>query len=201
MSRAEAFKSNVSGRRSFFYVTYGICRRACPSAFAASNRCAPLGSRTICGNAVAAWVARVDETAVRFTQNVGILLRRIGFAAAKAALERDGFVYRYVAGMDNFLDSADAKPRDAVHIVFAGGKVRTHEALPYPDVADSEQADQFRILSLGALVQIKLTAFRDKDRVHLRDLLDVELIDDSWVTRYRPDLASRLKQLIDNPSG
>lgn len=153
------------------------------------------------GNAVAAWVTRVDETAVRFTQNVGILLRRIGFAAAKAALERDGFVYRYVAGMDDFLDSADAKARDAVHIVFAGGKVRTHEALPYPDVADSEQADQFRILSLGALVQIKLTAFRDKDRVHLRDLLDAGLIDDSWVTRYPAELASRLQQLIDNPSG
>jgi hypothetical protein len=47
-------------------------------------------------------------------------------------------------------------------------------------VDDSEAADDYRILTLRALVQIKLTAFRDKDRTHLRDLLDVGLIDAVW---------------------
>ena len=37
-------------------------------------------------------------------------------------------------------DRPDAKPRDAVHIVFANEKVRPQEPLPNPDVAESEQA-------------------------------------------------------------
>src|SRR5213595_2362149 len=44
------------------------------------------------GNAVAAWVSRVDETAVRNTQDVDILLRRTDLPSAKAALAKAGFV-------------------------------------------------------------------------------------------------------------
>ena len=39
------------------------------------------------GNAVAAWVSRVDEAAVRNTQDVDIVLRRTDLLAARAALE------------------------------------------------------------------------------------------------------------------
>jgi hypothetical protein len=39
------------------------------------------------GNAVAAWVSRVDRAAVRNTQDVDILVRRADFYAVKAALE------------------------------------------------------------------------------------------------------------------
>ncbi len=152
------------------------------------------------GNAVAAWVTRADVAAVRNTQDVDILLRRTDLSAARTALEQDGFVYRHVAGMDMFLDEEN-KARAAVHIIFAGEKVRPHEALPNPDVTEIEQADNYKILDLQALVQIKLTAFRDKDRTHLRDLLDVGLIDASWVSRYPPELAQRLQMLIDDPDG
>ena len=48
---------------------------------------------------------------------------------------------------------------------------------------------------------MKLTAFRDKDRMHLRDMIDVELVDESWCGRLLPELAARLKELIDNPNG
>jgi hypothetical protein len=57
------------------------------------------------------------------------------------------------------------------------------------------------VLDLGALVRIKLTAFRDKDKTHLRDLIDVGLIDGSWCQKYPPDLADRLQSLIDTPGG
>ena len=46
---------------------------------------------------------------------------------------------------------------------------------------------------------MKLTAFRDKDRVHLRDMLDVGLIDASWLARLPASLAERLQELIDHP--
>src|SRR5438067_4328157 len=76
------------------------------------------------GNAVAAWVSRVDETAVRNTRDVDIVLRRSDLPAARSALEQAGFVYRQAAGVDMFIDGPKAKARDAVHLVFAGEKVR-----------------------------------------------------------------------------
>src|SRR6266513_6256609 len=69
------------------------------------------------GNAVAAWVSRVDESAVRNTRGVSILIRRTDFAQIRTALEQAGFVYRQVSAlgrrgrMDLFLDSAEAKAR------------------------------------------------------------------------------------------
>jgi hypothetical protein len=153
------------------------------------------------GNAVAAWVTRVDKAAVRFTQDVDVLVRRADFAAVRKALEAAGFVYRHAGGIDAFLDGPNAKPRDAVHIRFANEKVRPHEPVANPDVAESEEGDAFRVLSLEPLVRIKLTAFRDKDRTHLRDMIDVGLIDAGWLTRLPPVLAERLKQLLDTPGG
>jgi hypothetical protein len=153
------------------------------------------------GHAVAAWVARVDESATRNTRDVDVLIRRADLEAAKKALEKAGFLYRHSAGMNLFLDGPEAKARDAVHIVFAGEKVCPHEPLPNPDVAESEMADRFRVLSLPALVRLKLTAFRDKDRTHLRDLLEVGLIDAGWTARLPPELAARLQTLIDTPEG
>lgn len=153
------------------------------------------------GNAVAAWVARYDEAAVRNTQDVDILLRREDLPAATATLSRAGFVYRHAAGMDMFLDGAEAKARDAVHIVFAGEKVRADYVEPAPDVSEAEQADQFRILGLESLVRMKLTSFRDKDRTHLRDLIDVGIIDASWTNRFSEELGRRLRQILDHPEG
>ena len=153
------------------------------------------------GNAVAAWVSRVDESAVRNTQDVDIVLRRTDFAAARKALEQAGFVYRHAAGMDMFLDGPNAKARDAVHVVFAMEKVRPDYVMPAPDVSESEDADTFRLLSLDALVRMKLTSFRDRDRVHVRDLMAVGLVNDGWLDRVAVPLRSRLRELLDNPDG
>jgi hypothetical protein len=153
------------------------------------------------GNAVAAWVSRVDETAVRNTQDVDIILRRSDLSTARDALQNAGFVYRHVAGVDLFLDGPEAKARDAVHVVFASEKVRPEYVEPVPDVSESEEGDRFRLLSLDALLRMKLTSFRDKDRVHLRDLIDVGLVDRTWIDRVAPALGVRLRELLDNPDG
>ena len=153
------------------------------------------------GNAVAAWVTTVDEAAVRNTRDVDVLLRRADLERAKAALSVAGFVHRRVAGVDLFLDGESASPRDAVHVVFASEFVREGEPLPNPDVTDSHDTGQFRILSLEALVKIKLTAFRDKDRTHVRDMIEVGLIDATWLERLPKELASRLQSILDDPNG
>lgn len=153
------------------------------------------------GNAVRAWVAQADEAAVRTTRDVDILLRRSDWPRAVAAMERAGFVYRHVKSIDMFLDGPGAKARDAVHVLFAGEKVRPDDPVPAPDVSEAEDIQNHRTLRLDALVRMKLTAFRRKDQMHLLDMIDVELIDESWCARLPNELAARLKELIDNPNG
>lgn len=153
------------------------------------------------GNAVAAWVSEVDEAAVRNTQDVDILLRRSDLDRAKEALAKAGFIYRHSAGIDMFLDGPGAKARDAVHVVFAGEKVRREYAFPAPNVEESKATPTCQVLGLEALVRMKLTSFRDKDRTHVRDFIDVGLVDKTWVNRLPPELGSRLQELLDNPEG
>ena len=153
------------------------------------------------GNAVAAWVARVDRAAVRNTQDVDILLRRADFEAAKLALESEGFVYCKVLEVDCFLDGPDASPRDAVHIVFANEKVKPKDLEVTADVSEIEKSDDYDILKLESLIRMKLTSFRDKDRVHLRDMISIGLIDTSWPDRFQSELGDRLKTLLDDPNG
>ncbi len=153
------------------------------------------------GNAVAAWVATVDEAAVRNTQDVDIMIRREDFDRARAALEGAGFVYRRAAGLDIFLDSAAASPRQGVHLVFAGEFVKPGEPAPNPGVEESTDMGSFRALNLDALVRIKLTAYRRKDQVHLLDMIDVGLLDQTWTAKLPPVLAERLQTLLDSPEG
>ena len=54
---------------------------------------AGLAYAVVGGNAVAAWVAKVDEGSVRNTRDVDILLRRSDLPAAVVAMEAAGFVY------------------------------------------------------------------------------------------------------------
>jgi len=138
---------------------------------------------------------------VRNTRDVDVLLRRGEFDAARAALEAAGFVYRHAKSVDAFLDGPDAKVRDAVHIVFANEKVRDDQPEPNPDVTEAEAGDPFRVLSLDALARIKLSAFRDKDRTHLRDMIELGLIGSDTVAGLPPVLADRLRQLLDDPDG
>jgi hypothetical protein len=153
------------------------------------------------GNAVAEWVGRIDKGAVRFTKDVDILIRRSDLPAVIEVMKNAGFIFQSTLNVDMFLDGPDANPREAVHVTYANEKVCDNDLAPAPDVSDSELATDFSVLSLEALVRTKLTSYRDKDRTHLRDMLDVAAIDASWCQRFTPDLANRLQALIDNPNG
>jgi hypothetical protein len=153
------------------------------------------------GNAVAAWVSRVDRAAVRNTQDVDVLVRRSDFEAVKTALESVGFVYAQMMDVTCFIDGAGGNPRDAVHLLFAGEKVRESYPLPTADVTERERADDYHVVALDALVRMKLNSFRDKDRMHLRDLIDLGLVDASWLPKCVPEHAARLQQLLDDPDG
>ena len=153
------------------------------------------------GNAVQHWVSQVDESVVRNTRDVDIILNEGDMEKAISALSAAGFIYRRSSGVSMFLDGPDAKARDAVHVVFAGQKVREDYPEPVPGIDEFELIEDARPPPLEQLVKMKLTSFRDKDRVHLRDMIAVELVDESWLDRLSPELGSRLSQLLDDPNG
>ncbi len=153
------------------------------------------------GNAVAEWVGRVDEDAVRTTRDVDLLVRRDDLPKVRAVLEAAGFVYHQVLNVETFIDGPQGKPSGGVHLLFAGEKLRQSDDFPLPDLDQSERAVQFQVANLEALVQMKLMAYRRKDQVHLLDLLGVGLLDASWPARLPPPLGARLQQLLDDPNG
>jgi hypothetical protein len=95
------------------------------------------------GQAVALWVATTDPAAVRTTKDVDLLLRRQDLAKARAAAVSAGMDYFEVMGVGMFLDREDPNPRHAVHLIWAGEKVRPEYELPSPTVDDRQE------LSLG----------------------------------------------------
>jgi hypothetical protein len=98
------------------------------------------------GNAVAAWVSRVDEAAVRNTQDVDILLRREDLERAKTALGAAGFIFCNVNNVDMFIDGSGAKARDAIYVVFAREKVSADYVVASPDVTDVDKAGPFHVV-------------------------------------------------------
>jgi len=153
------------------------------------------------GNAVAEWVGRIDEDAVRNTRDVDILIRRPDFPSARACLEAAGFIYYERLDIDTFIDGPQGKPSGGIHLLYAGEKVRRDDEHTLPDLDESERAVAFQVATLEALVRMKLTAWRDKDRTHLRDMIGVGLIDATWPARLPAPLGDRLQKLLDDPNG
>ena len=153
------------------------------------------------GNAVAAWVSKVDPGAARNTVDVDLMVNRSDLPAVTRALEGAASSYQDLLGVAMFLDGPNGSPRDAVHLLFAGEKVRPHYAAAAPELDTTDDHDAFQLLALESLVRMKLTSFRRKDQVHILDLMEVGLVDRTWLDRLQPELAKRLQELLDDPDG
>jgi hypothetical protein len=96
-----------------------------------------------------------------------------------------------------FLEKADPNPRKAVHLLWAGEKVRPEYPLPSPTLDQGEMLEPGkRVVSLAGLVLMKLMSNRDQDRVHLRDLIEVGLVGRDMIPSLPSDLAPRLDALL-----
>ncbi len=153
------------------------------------------------GNAVAEWVGRIDEVAVRNTPDVDILIRRPDFPAAKACLEAVGFIHHEILGVDTFIDGPQGKPRGGIHLLYAGERARRDDEYHSPELEESERAPEFQVVNLEALLLMKLTSYRRKDQVHILDMIGVGLLDATWPARFPAPLGDRLQRLLDDPNG
>jgi hypothetical protein len=150
------------------------------------------------GQAVALWVATRDPAAVRTTKDVDVLLRRDDLGRARAAARTVELDYFETLGVGMFLDRRDPNPRHAVQVVWADELVRPGDSVAAPSVADRTTLPGNRdVVALAKLVEMKLMANRDQDRVHLRDLIEVGLVDRRLLTALPPELRERLAPLLD----
>lgn len=144
------------------------------------------------GNAVASRVGRVDQGATRATKDVDILVRRTDTPRVSAVITGLGFDdddLRDRASGAAFIDPDEPSKESRVHLVWAGEKIRPSYTVLSPTVDEAVgDPEGFFVIELPALVRMKLTSFRDIDRVHIADMLSVGLID----ARVRSSLASEL---------
>lgn len=148
------------------------------------------------GNAVAAWVSRVDPGATRATKDVDLLVRRADVPVITRAITALGFSREDLRDITLFIDPEEPSKKSGVHLVWAGERLRPSYSDPSPDVAESERDPEgFRVVSLPALVRMKLTSFRPVDQVHILDMLDVGLISQQVRHALSPPLLARLDQL------
>jgi hypothetical protein len=148
------------------------------------------------GQAVALWVATKEPAAVRTTKDVDLLIRRDSLPQARSAALSVGMDYFEVLGVGMFLDRSDPNPRHAVHLVWAGEKVRPEYEFPSPAVDQQQTISGFEAVSLPGLVLMKLLANRDQDRVHLRDMIDAGLVGREMLRQVPPSLAQGLEALL-----
>src|SRR5207237_9617312 len=123
------------------------------------------------GNAVASWMATVDEGAVRNTRDIDILVRRADLATITAALEEPGFVRDELLDVIMFRDGPEGKPSEAVHLLFAGEKARADHLLPAPQIHSVKHPADFPVITLESLLVMKLMSNRRKDEVHCQGMI------------------------------
>ncbi|MCH8209868.1 MAG: nucleotidyltransferase family protein [Planctomycetes bacterium] len=148
------------------------------------------------GNAVAAWVSRVDPGATRSTKDVDLLVEQSDIDRIESVLGEAGFTREDVLGVTLFKEPDEPSVRASIHLVWAQQKVRPEYALPAPALDESERDPQgFYVIDLPALVRMKLTSFRRIDQVHIEDLLKLNMIDAAVRAGLPTELERRLVEV------
>ncbi len=146
------------------------------------------------GNAVATWVGRKNRSATRATKDVVLLVERSDEPRVAAVMQGLGFERKDLRRLVLFIDPEEPDRRSGVHLVWAGERVLPSYLHPAPRLDEAvRDPEEFWVLDLPALVRMKLTSFRDIDRVHIADMLDVGLIDESVLDALPADLRERIR--------
>jgi hypothetical protein len=140
------------------------------------------------------YVEEAAPDAGRLTKDIDIVVRREDLDRIAKAAEPFGFEHRHVAGVDMLTRSDQPSARRAVHMVFAGEKVRPEYVEPAPSLGETHEIRGLRLIPLAELVRMKLTSFRAKDEAHIKDLDDAGLITAEIETGLTGPLLERLAQ-------
>lgn len=157
--------------------------------FSGALASAGIPCRIIGGLAVFLHVDEVEPIAARVTRDVDVAVARHDIDRIRAAVEPLGFRFRHVAGVDMFVDANSPRASSAIHVVFAGEKVR-------PDYLEAVTSKRgILIAPIADLVLTKLTSFRLKDKVHIQDMDSVGLITSEIEESLSEPLRDRLAEV------
>jgi len=123
------------------------------------------------GLAVLIHVEDADPAHSVLTRDVDLLIRRSDLDGVIAVAESQGFRFRHAAGLDMLLYGGKAV--NAVPLLFTGERVKPSQVIPNPELSPERKTIQGRevaVVPVADLVRMKLSANRDKDRVHIRSL-------------------------------
>jgi hypothetical protein len=150
------------------------------------------------GLAVFVHVEEADPTHSTLTRDVDLMVRREDLERIKLAAAKNGFRFRHTAGLDMLLYGEADSAKNAVHLIFSGERVRPHQATPNPPIAPEKKrilGGDVLVIPVADLLRMKLSAFRDKDRVHVRSMDAAGLITASIEERLPGELRSRLQHI------
>lgn len=156
---------------------------------------AGLEYRVIGGLATYLYVEEVEPDAGRLTKDIDIAIRREDLPNIAKVVEPFGLQYRHVAGVDMLVQTAEPSARRAVHLVFTGEKVRKDYPEPAPELGPYRTIRGIRLIPLPDLIRMKLTSFRIRDQMHLKDLDEAGLITPDIEAGLSPILRDRLIQV------
>jgi hypothetical protein len=152
--------------------------------------------RIIGGMAVFLQVSERDHNAARFTRDVDVAVDRKDLQRIANTAAEFGFCYRHAAGLDMLVDAEQPKARSAVHLIFAGEKVRPDYLEAVPGFSQPTVTQEGLLLApVADLVRMKLTSYRLKDKVHVLDMDSVGLITPEIEAALPEALRSRLHQV------
>ena len=152
--------------------------------------------RVVGGFAAYMHVNEREPMAARLTRDIDVAIDRVDLDAIIEATRPYGFRYRHAAGVDMLVDAEAPKAHSAIHLLFVREKVRKEYEEPVPAFSPAVQYENgISIISVADLVKMKLTSFRDKDRVHVRDMDGVGLITAEVEAGLSPILQERLKHI------
>lgn len=151
--------------------------------------------RVVGGLAVYLYVEDAEPDAGRLTKDIDIVVRREDMNRIAEAVKPFGLEYRHVAGVDMLVNRDSPSARRAVHLVFAGEKVRPEYIEPAPPLAGEWKLRGVPLIPLEDLVKMKLTSFRAKDEAHLKDLDEAGVITPDIEAQLSDELSARLQQM------
>jgi len=163
--------------------------------FAGALEGAAIPYRVVGGLAVFVHVDGRNPMAARLTKDVDVAIDRKNLDAIRAALEPHGFTFRHVAGVDMFVDASNPNVSAAVHLLFAGERVRPDDVEVVPFSVPEQSPRGFFIAPVVDLVDMKLTSYRLKDQVHIQDLDQAGLLTPKIEQTLSAPLLARLKEV------
>jgi predicted DNA binding CopG/RHH family protein len=150
------------------------------------------------GLAVLIHVEEANPEHASLTRDVDLLVRREDLERIKEAAAAHGFRFRHAAGVDMLLSGDTGSAKNAVHLIFSGERVRPNQAVPNPAIAPETKAihgGDVKVIRAADLVQMKLSAWRLKDQVHIQGMDAAGLITPTIESGLPPELLARLQQV------